>query len=429
MFFNCEIVINFAQKNHTMPLTRKQKQWLDSHPELKPSQSMKKRKASHDYSSRCIYMVTMCVERRQPVLGTLRSPDEQHRTPYVALSELGRRVLEAWRAIPCYYPEVEVLKLQLMPDHMHGIIFVKEQVPYRLGTVINGFRKGCNDAVRTLGDGHFVKLWEDGYNDTILVGANHLEKMRNYIADNPRRRWVKDHNGWLFTRHKMMVDGREVDVMGNMCLLNFGAKTFVQCTNRLDAKTLGVIKDNFLKQAREGSVVVTAGISTVEKAVMNWALDNSHEMILVIDNGMSDLWKPSGKLFDACASGHLLLVAPWEHRNYGSGINRSRCLAMNDVALAIVEGKISRNSGRKILKNNLDKGTWMGIEDGGLGDWGWGIGDWGWGTLSTLHSFLSPLPFLLFYRKAVPCDLLTDCEGTFLPLSFVLCPLSFVLPS
>ena len=71
-------------------------------------------------------------------------------------------------------------------------------------------------------------------------------------------------------------------------------------------------------------------------------LDNSHEMILVIDNGMSDLWKPSGKLFDACASGHLLLVAPWEHRNYGSGINRSRCLAMNDVALAIVEGKFSR---------------------------------------------------------------------------------------
>lgn len=342
MLFNCEIVINFAQKNHTMPLTRKQKQWLDSHPELKPSQSMKKRKASHDYSSRCIYMVTMCVERRQPVLGTLRSPDEQHRTPYVALSELGRRVLEAWRAIPCYYPEVEVMKLQLMPDHMHGIIFVKEQVPYRLGMVINGFRKGCNDAVRTLGDGHFVKLWEDGYNDTILVGANHLEKMRNYISDNPRRRWMKDHNGWLFTRHKMMVDGREVDVMGNMCLLNFGAKTFVQCTNRLDAKTLGVIKDNFLKQAREGSVVVTAGISTVEKAVMNWALDNSHEMILVIDNGMSDLWKPSGKLFDACASGHLLLVAPWEHRNYGSGINRSRCLAMNDVALAIVEGKFSR---------------------------------------------------------------------------------------
>ena len=37
----------------------------------------------------------------------------------------------------------------------------------------------------------------------------------------------------------------------------------------------------------------------------------------------------------------------------------------------------------------------MGIEDGGLG---------------RLFSLLSPLPFLLFYRKAVPCDLLTDCE-------------------
>ena len=56
----------------------------------------------------------------------------------------------------------------------------------------------------------------------------------------------------------------------------------------------------------------------------------------------------------------------------------------------------------------------------GIEDWGLGIGD-------SLHSFLSPLPFLLFYRKAVPCDLLTDCEGTFLPLSFALSSLSFLL--
>ncbi len=44
----------------------------------------------------------------------------------------------------------------------------------------------------------------------------------------------------------------------------------------------------------------------------------------------------------------------------------------------------------------------MGIEDGGLGRL--------FSLLPSPSSLLSPLPFLLFYRKAVPCDLLTDCE-------------------
>lgn len=326
-----------------MALTEQQKRWLDSHTELKPSSSAKKRKNGHNYRGRCIYMVTLCIEGRRPLLGTLHFPDEDHRTPYVVLSDLGKKVLNSWRDIPRYYPEVEAMKIQIMPDHLHGILFFKQDVAYHLGQVINGFKKGCNDAYKLINDNTFSKLWETEYSDTILAGPNHLDIMKNYIADNPRRLWVKQHNSWFFKKHTIIVDGKSVDVMGNLHLLNYKEKVFVQCTNKLDESGIETAKNHFFKLAQEGKVLVTAGISKVEKAVMNWSLNNNHELILVIENGMSNLWKPSGKQFDACANGSLLIVAPWEYSKFPRRINRDKCLTMNNVALAIVKGNYSRS--------------------------------------------------------------------------------------
>ena len=40
----------------------------------------------------------------------------------MVLSELGQRVAEEWMGIPKYYPQVEIIALQMMPDHLNGII-------------------------------------------------------------------------------------------------------------------------------------------------------------------------------------------------------------------------------------------------------------------------------------------------------------------
>lgn len=115
----------------------------------------------------------------------------------------------------------------------------------------------------------------------------------------------------------------------------------MQCTNKLDNAGIEAAYNRFIRQAQDGNVLVTAGISKVEKAVMNWVLDNHHELILVVENEMTNLWKPSGKQFDSCDSGSLLIVAPWEYTKYPRKINREKCLAMNDVALDIVKGNFS----------------------------------------------------------------------------------------
>lgn len=323
-----------------MNLSEQQKRWLDTHPELKPSQQGNQRKAGHDYRSRCIYMITLCVECRRPLLGELCAPDEWHRVPHVVLSPLGQMVLDCWKEIPMHYPAVKVMKIQVMPDHVHGILFFTQPVPYHLGQVVNGFKKGCNDAFNEhRGEGAFNKLWQNGYNDTILTGKGHLERMTHYLADNPRRLWVKMHHGDFFAKRCAAIDGTMAQMMGNIHLLKVKNKVFVQCTNRMTDEEVERTKRHFVELCENGGVPVTAGISRGEKAVVNWALENGCELILVTNQGMGELWKPSGRQFDACSSGKLLIVAIGDSHHYPRKITRAECMVLNALALAIVEGK------------------------------------------------------------------------------------------
>lgn len=46
----------------------------------------------------------------------------------VCLSPLGEAVEQAWLRLPDYYPELTMLAHQVMPDHLHGIIFVEREL-------------------------------------------------------------------------------------------------------------------------------------------------------------------------------------------------------------------------------------------------------------------------------------------------------------
>ena len=221
--------------------------------------SMHRRDDHHDYTERRMYMITIEVEGRRPVFGHLTgdpfavagSGNEAH----IVLSELGEAVQHEWMAIHGYYPQIEVMGVQMMPDHMHGILFVKAPLPVHLGQVISGFKAGCRKAERALrektkrraematamttemaaaqplptekagpqancqgaksllsaqqGQGEnsllssqqaaavplqsptYRPLFAKGYNDLILRSYDELPTWLNYLHDNPRRLMLK----------------------------------------------------------------------------------------------------------------------------------------------------------------------------------------------------------------------------------------------
>lgn len=322
--------------------------------------SMNRRCVGHDYQGRQIYMITMVTEGRSPLFGLVAgrsdgapgTPDE----PRVVLTELGRAVAERWWATHELYPAIEVLALQMMPDHLHGILFVKEKMDQHLGQAIKGFKTGCNKAYRRIvlgqvqsvatrsqqtgqrpkDDRRHGLLFARGYNDKLLLREGQLDIWLSYLADNPRRLLMKREHPDLFrVQRNLMVGNQQFSAIGNRFLLQRPVRLQVQCSRRLTEAEIEQRVNYFLSAAAQGAVLVSPSISPGEKAVMRAAFERGYPLIYLQENDFTDLAKPGGRRMEACARGQLLILAPWEHHNERTVISRSQCLSLNDMARII----------------------------------------------------------------------------------------------
>lgn len=110
--------------------------------EKKPS--MQRRCVDNDYTARRMYMVTMVTEERKPLFGKVVGRSEAVEpaadAPHIELSTLGQTIEHIWLTMGNYHPEVKVIALQMMPDHLHAVLFVKAQMAKPLGKVLLGRR-------------------------------------------------------------------------------------------------------------------------------------------------------------------------------------------------------------------------------------------------------------------------------------------------
>ena len=102
---------------------------------------MQRRCEGWDYKGRGIYMLTLVVRDRQPLLCTIEEDGNEVRTE---LTEVGRAVIEETEHIAAIYPQIRILCRQIMPDHLHLLLFVEEALPVHLTSVVSGFKLGCN---------------------------------------------------------------------------------------------------------------------------------------------------------------------------------------------------------------------------------------------------------------------------------------------
>ena len=246
--------------------------------------SMKRRCLDHDYSARGIYMVTLVTKGRRKLFGDVAGRSDGQPgsadAPRMELSALGSEVVRCWESIPRFYPEVKPVALQLMPDHLHGILFVTRQMEDSdLGDVIKGFKTGCNkafrglagvgcvgcvatllqhtgqDAQRHTGHEHGF-LFERGYNDRLLLREGQLQRWIDYLSDNPRRLLAKREHPDLFrVRYGHEVAGMTFAALGNRFLLDRPYKLQVQCSRSLTPADIEAAKARYLAEARQGAGV------------------------------------------------------------------------------------------------------------------------------------------------------------------------------
>ena len=318
--------------------------------------SMQRRCVDNDYTARRMYMITMVTEERRPlfgrVVGRSDAVEPSSEVPRVALSPLGEAIEQIWQTIGSHHREVKVVALQMMPDHLHAILFVTERMEKPLGKVLLGVKQACNQAFRGMMPMEFVAvaqqhaqqkrenglLFAKGFNDQILLRDGQLERWLNYLKDNPRRLLMKRENPDLFrVQRGLTFAGLRFSAIGNRFLLERPLKIQVQCSRSINESDLQVKMNECLRAARQGAVLVSPAISKGEKAIMRAAFKEGLPLVYLQENGFTDLAKPGGMRMDACATGQLLILAPWEHHNEKIAIKRGQCLELNDMARTICE--------------------------------------------------------------------------------------------
>ena len=309
----------------------------------------------HDYHELGLYMLTMVIEGRQRLFGTIvgsaKGRPGSSEAPHVTLSELGRRVLEEEvPKIHRFYPMVEVWRVAIMPDHIHMLVRVNAPLPQgkHLGHVVRGFKTGCSRAwwrwqdeqVGRLGgetpsttaaevaavpeaspSGNRPVLYEQGYHDRIINRPGMLENIKRYMDENPLRARIRQECPRLMERQlHLWIAGREYAAFGNLFLLKYPIKEQVffhrrdKATGQPTELTEAFHQEHarLLRVAEEGTVLVTPGISKGEQQVVSDALDACLPLILLQKDPIGEYWKPSQRRFYACAAGYLLILAPWQ---------------------------------------------------------------------------------------------------------------------
>ena len=393
---------------------------------------MGRRCRNWDYRCDAVYLITLVLaDRSWPILGRLvidepkdlvrgrvsaTAVDPEAVKAHVELSELGRLIEEHWRKIGEFTPEIKPLALQLMPEHLHGVLWVRRNMKKPLGDALRGFKSGATKIYRAWlngrtspedgrtqqsvgghdgraqqrvlpvagevapsprGDG--VALFAPGYVDDILFDKPAFENGSAYVLDNARRLAVKRLFPEFFKvlrdvfvnwrdssedgRAQLGMGGRFAAI-GNTFLLKKPTLLQVQCSRsdfgyrrvRNAKGALELVKDakgnkvvdfataafeeklgDLLASAKHGAVLVSPCVSDGEKEIAARAFAAGASVVTIQNKGFSPLYKPGGQLFERCAAGNLLMLAPaaWPYLPGEKKITRVEALTLNRIAQLI----------------------------------------------------------------------------------------------
>jgi REP element-mobilizing transposase RayT len=183
-------------------------------PEKHHRQSIRLR--NYDYSQPGFYFLTICTYQRQSWFGKIKD-DRMY------LNQIGKIVAEEWLNTPKIRPNFELDKWIIMPNHLHGIVIINEnlnllgdrnishkkildegnmkisgarnaplrQEPNSISSFVAGFKSGVTKRINLLRNNRDIPIWQRNYYDSIIRDEQSLITIQEYILNNPCQ-WEKD---------------------------------------------------------------------------------------------------------------------------------------------------------------------------------------------------------------------------------------------
>jgi putative transposase len=86
------------------------------------------RLSGYDYSQPGAYFVTLCAKNRECLFGEIVNGE-------MRLNDAGRMAQQCWNEIPNHFPHALLDQFVIMPNHIHGIIFIVDSPDHRAPSV------------------------------------------------------------------------------------------------------------------------------------------------------------------------------------------------------------------------------------------------------------------------------------------------------
>ena len=283
-----------------------------------------------DYKSPAAFLVTFSKDTKTPPLSDIQGNNTANKPEaFAVLSPLGKIVEAAILQLPKLFEGLQILAYSIMPDHVHIVIKFLKHTPYTLGRVIAKV-KGLASAE------YGLPIWTKGFNDKISFERNRTEAFVRYANDNPLRYFIKQNHQEFFKRkHSIIVDGTTFQVYGNTSLLHHPIRAAVRFSSKYTATELAKQSSLWEETIRQSGVLISPFIHPKEREIRDRGIEFGASIILIQDNGLPEKFKPSGRLFELCAEGRLLIVAPQEHKTRTAALSRQQCLKMNQLAVSL----------------------------------------------------------------------------------------------
>jgi REP element-mobilizing transposase RayT len=133
-----------------------------------------------DYQQPGVYYVTLVVKDREHLFGEI-CQGKIHLSPYGKIAE------QTWLSLPKTFPQVTNEIFVIMPNHIHGLITFTDTVSGGLPEVIRYFKSFSARKINHLRDGVGIPVWQRNYYEHIVRNDEELNKIRQYIQENPHR--------------------------------------------------------------------------------------------------------------------------------------------------------------------------------------------------------------------------------------------------
>jgi putative transposase len=169
----------------------------------------------YDYSQQGMYYVTICTKNREHFFGLIKDSK-------MILSESGLSADKYWREIPDHFPFATLDEFIIMPNHIHGIIKIKNKIESSVGStdgasfvralqcnaltndahtkdarmseispkkgtlsvIIRSYKSACTKTINER-DSIINFAWQSRYYDHIIRNEYDLNRIREYIRNNP----------------------------------------------------------------------------------------------------------------------------------------------------------------------------------------------------------------------------------------------------